>query len=69
MTEYVVFFDLRNSREHKIHRTSCQHYRRYLERKGFGISAPTTKWSNVFPTLPVARETTGVTRECLHCVE
>ena len=67
MSEYVVYFDLDDSSENKIHRTSCQHYRRHLERKRLGISTTTTEWSKEFPTRAVTEERTKVTRRCPDC--
>lgn len=59
---YVVFFDLDEATENKIHPALCQHYR---NRKR---DASTTKWSRKFNSKEEATRETGISIEAQGCV-
>ena len=67
MIEYVVYYDLDDPRENKIHRIYCKHYEAHLERQRLGISTPTTRWDGPFPSRQAAEEQTGVSRSAGCC--
>ena len=59
---YVVYFDLMDAKENKIHPSTCQHYE---NRK---LDTSTTKWSCVFASKEEAIRETGVSNEAQGCV-
>lgn len=60
---YVVYFDLIDAKENKIHPTTCQHYRKRKR------DASTTKWSREFESKDEAIRETGVSIEAQGCVD
>ena len=58
MFDCVVYFDLIDRRENKIHRISCKQYEAHLERRRLGILTTTTRWDGPFPTRPADRRGT-----------
>ena len=59
---YVVYFDLDEAKENKLHPSTCQHYRNR------NPITSTTKWSCIFASKEEAIRETGVSREAENCV-
>ena len=68
MTEYVVYMDLADHREHKIHLTSCRWYLRKLDQMKAGVETPTTRWYGPYSSEQEAKLKTHVARTCRDCI-
>ena len=67
MTEYVVYLDRTDHREHKIHLTTCPWYLRHLDQTKAGNITTTTIWKGPYRTEYEAKQATQVTRFCQDC--
>ena len=68
MAEYVVYMDLADHREHKVHLATCSSYLRHLDLAKAGTVTATTRWYGPFASEREANLKTHVTRICNYCI-